>query len=65
MSPIPKTAPFADDEIEILNQVVGPATPVPPSTWTLPLSAGIVFRWLSNVVEVALAGRSVVPASPE
>ena len=25
MSPIPKTAPFADDEIEILNQVVGPA----------------------------------------
>ena len=26
-SPIPKTAPFADDEIEILNRVVGPATP--------------------------------------
>jgi sulfite reductase (NADPH) flavoprotein alpha-component len=27
-APIPKTAPFADDEIEILNRVVGPATPI-------------------------------------
>src|ERR1044072_6367141 len=27
-SPIPRTAPFADDEIEILNRVVGPATAV-------------------------------------
>ena len=27
-SPIPKTAPFADDEIDILNRVVGPATAV-------------------------------------
>src|SRR5579862_7591742 len=25
-SPIPKTAPFADEEIELLNRVVGPAT---------------------------------------
>jgi len=28
MSPIPKTAPFAHDEIEVLNRVVGPATPI-------------------------------------
>jgi len=27
MSPIPKTAPFADDEIEILNQVVARQRP--------------------------------------
>ena len=26
MSPIPKTAPFPDEEIELLNRVVGPAT---------------------------------------
>src|SRR5262249_60943916 len=25
--PIPKTAPFAEDEIDILNRVVGPASP--------------------------------------
>jgi hypothetical protein len=27
-APIPKTAPFGDDEIESLNRVVGPATAV-------------------------------------
>src|SRR5260370_8438534 len=26
ISPIPKTAPFAEDEIEVLNRVVGPAS---------------------------------------
>ncbi len=26
-SPIPKTAPFAEEEIEILNRVVWPASP--------------------------------------
>ena len=26
MSPIPKTAPFPDEEIELLNRIVGPAT---------------------------------------
>src|SRR6266849_3278009 len=26
ISPIPKTAPFAEDEIDLLNRVVGPAT---------------------------------------
>ena len=26
-SPIPNTAPFAEEEIEILNRVVGPASP--------------------------------------
>ncbi|HET7384323.1 MAG TPA: sulfite reductase subunit alpha, partial [Pseudolabrys sp.] len=26
MSPIPKTAPFAEEEIDLLNRVVGPAS---------------------------------------
>jgi sulfite reductase (NADPH) flavoprotein alpha-component len=26
ISPIPKTAPFAEDEIDILNRVMGPAS---------------------------------------
>src|SRR5437588_9925927 len=26
ISPIPKTAPFAEDEIDVLNRVVGPAS---------------------------------------
>ena len=40
MSPIPKTAPFADDEIEILNQVVGPATSV-QRAWLAGFLAGL------------------------
>jgi sulfite reductase (NADPH) flavoprotein alpha-component len=40
MSPIPKTAPFADDEIEILNQVVGPATPI-QRAWLAGFLAGL------------------------
>ncbi len=39
-SPIPKTAPFADDEIEILNRVVGPATPV-QRAWLAGFLAGL------------------------
>ena len=40
MSPIPKTAPFADDEIESLNRVVGTATPV-QRAWLAGFLAGI------------------------
>lgn len=40
MSPIPKTAPFADDEIEILNQVVGPATAI-QRAWLAGFLAGL------------------------
>ena len=39
-SPIPKTAPFADDEIELLNRVVGPATPV-QRAWLAGFLAGL------------------------
>jgi sulfite reductase (NADPH) flavoprotein alpha-component len=40
MSPIPKTAPFADDQIDILNQVVGPATPI-QRAWLAGFLAGL------------------------
>ena len=39
-SPIPKTAPFADDEIEVLNRVVGPATAV-QRAWLAGFLAGL------------------------
>jgi sulfite reductase (NADPH) flavoprotein alpha-component len=39
-SPIPKTAPFADDEIEVLNRVVGPATPL-QRAWLAGFLAGL------------------------
>jgi sulfite reductase (NADPH) flavoprotein alpha-component len=40
VAPIPKTAPFADDEIESLNRVVGPATPV-QRAWLAGFLAGL------------------------
>src|ERR1700692_4432703 len=39
-SPIPKTAPFAEDEIEILNRVVGPANQV-QRAWLAGFLAGL------------------------
>jgi sulfite reductase (NADPH) flavoprotein alpha-component len=38
--PIPTTAPFAPDEIEILNRVVGPATPI-QRAWLAGFIAGL------------------------
>jgi len=40
MSPIPKTAPFPDEEIELLNRVVGPATAT-QRAWLAGFLAGI------------------------
>src|SRR5204863_1862430 len=40
MSPIPKTAPFADDEIESLNRVVGRATAI-QRAWLAGFLAGL------------------------
>jgi sulfite reductase (NADPH) flavoprotein alpha-component len=40
MSPIPKTAPFADEEIDLLNRVVGTATPV-QRAWLAGFLAGL------------------------
>jgi sulfite reductase (NADPH) flavoprotein alpha-component len=40
MSPIPKTAPFAEEEIELLNRVVGTATPL-QRAWLAGFLAGL------------------------
>jgi sulfite reductase (NADPH) flavoprotein alpha-component len=40
MSPIPKTAPFQDEEIDLLNRVVGPATPI-QRAWLAGFLAGL------------------------
>ena len=39
-SPIPKTAPFSEDEIEALNRVVGPASPT-QRAWLAGFLAGL------------------------
>src|SRR3989440_1098846 len=54
-APIPKTAPFADDEIDVLNRVVGPATPV-QRAWLAGFLAGLD----------AAAGEAIAqPAAPQ
>ena len=40
---IPKTAPFADEEIELLNRVVGPASPT-QRAWLAGFLAGVEAR---------------------
>jgi sulfite reductase (NADPH) flavoprotein alpha-component len=40
LSPIPKTAPFAEEEVELLNRVVGTATPT-QRTWLAGFLAGL------------------------
>src|SRR5215469_13989372 len=53
-SPIPKTAPFAEEEIEILNRVVGPATPI-QRAWLAGFLAGL---------EASSAPQPAAPARP-
>src|SRR5215467_14431150 len=52
MSPIPKTAPFAEEEIDLLNRVVGTASPV-QRAWLAGFLAGI-----------DASGAALVPAHP-
>jgi sulfite reductase (NADPH) flavoprotein alpha-component len=59
MSPIPKTAPFADEEIDLLNRVVGTATPV-QRAWLAGFLAGIDASSDSG----ALALQPAAPARP-
>ena len=40
MSPIPKTAPFAEEEIDLLNSVVGTASPI-QRAWLAGFLAGL------------------------
>ena len=57
MSPIPKTAPFAEEEIDLLNRVVGVASPV-QRAWLAGFLAGI------DASQNGGAGLSAQPAAP-
>jgi sulfite reductase (NADPH) flavoprotein alpha-component len=59
-APIPKTAPFADDEIDVLNRVVGPATPV-QRAWLAGFLAGLDAASGEAVAQPAAPAR---PAEP-
>jgi len=59
MSPIPKTAPFADDEIDVLNRVVGPATPI-QRAWLAGFLAGID----AQTGEAVTAPQPLAPPQP-
>jgi sulfite reductase (NADPH) flavoprotein alpha-component len=61
MSPIPKTAPFADDEIESLNRVVGTATPI-QRAWLAGFLAGLDAQ--SAAANDALPAAVPQPAEP-
>jgi len=61
MSPIPKTAPFAEEEINLLNRVVGSASPI-QRTWLAGFLAGIdASQTTGSVAEPAAPAR---PAEP-
>jgi sulfite reductase (NADPH) flavoprotein alpha-component len=60
MSPIPKTAPFADEEIDLLNRVVGTATPV-QRAWLAGFLAGLDASGATPAVHPAAPAR---PAEP-
>jgi sulfite reductase (NADPH) flavoprotein alpha-component len=57
MSPIPKTAPFAEEEIEVLNRVVGTASPI-QRAWLAGFLAGV------DASGGLLAPQPMAPARP-
>jgi sulfite reductase (NADPH) flavoprotein alpha-component len=59
MSPIPKTAPFAEEEINLLNRVVGAATPV-QRAWLAGFLAGLD----ASATGVAQPSAPARPAEP-
>ena len=60
MSPIPKTAPFAEEEIDLLNRVVGTASPI-QRAWLAGFLAGIDASGATLVPQPAAPAR---PAEP-
>jgi sulfite reductase (NADPH) flavoprotein alpha-component len=61
-SPVPRTAPFADDEIELLNRIVRHATPV-QRAWLTGFLAGLDAAAGQPAAE-ALPSASARPAEP-
>jgi sulfite reductase (NADPH) flavoprotein alpha-component len=62
MSPIPKTAPFAEEEINLLNRVVGPASQV-QRAWLAGFLAGLDASSLPAGTEL-LPAAAARPAEP-
>jgi sulfite reductase (NADPH) flavoprotein alpha-component len=60
MSPIPKTAPFAEEEIDLLNRVVGTASPI-QRAWLAGFLAGLDASGGALTVQPAAPAR---PAEP-
>src|SRR4029077_6486288 len=61
MSPIPKTAPFAEEEIDLLNRVVGPAS-ANQRAWLAGVLAGLDAAGAGGVAPQAGApARSAAP----
>ena len=60
MSPIPKTAPFQDEEIDLLNHVVGPATRV-QRAWLAGFLAGIDASHEQGAAQPAAPPRAAEP----
>ena len=60
MSPIPKTAPFQDEEIDLLNRVVGPATPV-QRAWLAGFLAGLDASAAPGAAQPAAPPRAAEP----
>jgi sulfite reductase (NADPH) flavoprotein alpha-component len=60
---IPKTAPFAEDEIEALNRIVGPATPT-QRAWLAGFLAGLEASESPGAVPHAEPAAAPVPAEP-
>jgi sulfite reductase (NADPH) flavoprotein alpha-component len=64
MSPIPKTAPFAEEEINLLNRVVGPASQV-QRAWLAGFLAGLDASSLPAGTELLPAAAAAArPAEP-
>ena len=63
MSPIPKTAPFAEEEINLLNRVVGPANAI-QRAWLAGFLAGLDASSGTGGGAVALPAAPAQPAEP-
>ncbi len=63
-SPIPKTAPFAEEEIGLLNRVVGAATPI-QRAWLAGFLAGLDASQGADASQATAAGVAAAePAAP-
>ena len=60
MSPIPKTAPFQDEEIDLLNRVVGTATPI-QRAWLAGFLAGVDASHDQGATQPAAPPRAAEP----